>query len=45
MATCLGGEARDLCGELGRAKSWTQVSTQVPLISFAENNQGPSSMI
>ena len=32
MATLFGGEAWDLCYKLGRAKSETQFSTQVPRI-------------
>ena len=40
VATLFGGEAHDLCWELGWAKSYTQLSTQV-----AWNNQNPTIMI
>jgi hypothetical protein len=34
VATLLGGEAWDLCWELGWAKNWIQLSTQVPRECF-----------
>jgi hypothetical protein len=42
MATLFEGEAWDLCCELGRAKNWTQLSTQLPQIFVHKKNQDPT---